>query len=78
VPPSATRLPSTVVKERWPAIKQTPNGAEPAWSSSGVVGEDHFHHRRWRVPCPTATRSAPVRQGCLDSPVPVLGTLALT
>jgi transposase len=22
------------VKERWPAIKQTPNGAEPAWSSS--------------------------------------------
>jgi transposase len=21
------------VKERWPAIKQTPNGAEPAWSS---------------------------------------------
>jgi transposase len=22
------------VKERWPAIKQTPTGAEPAWSSS--------------------------------------------
>ena len=22
------------VKERWPQIKQTPNGAEPAWSSS--------------------------------------------
>jgi transposase len=22
------------VKQRWPAIKQTPNGAEPAWSSS--------------------------------------------
>jgi transposase len=22
------------VKERWPAIKKTPNGAEPAWSSS--------------------------------------------
>jgi transposase len=22
------------VKERWPAIKQTPNGAEPVWSSS--------------------------------------------
>jgi transposase len=22
------------VKERWPRIKQTPNGAEPAWSSS--------------------------------------------
>ena len=22
------------VKERWPAIKQTPNDAEPAWSSS--------------------------------------------
>jgi transposase len=22
------------VRERWPAIKQTPNGAEPAWSSS--------------------------------------------
>ena len=22
------------VKERWPMIKQTPNGAEPAWSSS--------------------------------------------
>ena len=22
------------VTERWPAIKQTPNGAEPAWSSS--------------------------------------------
>jgi transposase len=22
------------VAERWPAIKQTPNGAEPAWSSS--------------------------------------------
>jgi transposase len=22
------------VKKRWPAIKQTPNGAEPAWSSS--------------------------------------------
>jgi len=22
------------VKERWPAILQTPNGAEPAWSSS--------------------------------------------
>ena len=22
------------VKECWPAIKQTPNGAEPAWSSS--------------------------------------------
>jgi hypothetical protein len=22
------------VKERWPQIKETPNGAEPAWSSS--------------------------------------------
>jgi hypothetical protein len=22
------------VAERWPRIKQTPNGAEPAWSSS--------------------------------------------
>jgi transposase len=22
------------VKERWPAIKQTPNDAEPVWSSS--------------------------------------------
>jgi transposase len=22
------------VKERWPALKQTPNGPEPAWSSS--------------------------------------------
>jgi len=25
------------VKERWPAIKQTPNDAEPAWSSSTRV-----------------------------------------
>jgi transposase len=34
---AAERDPAAIdqwVKERWPRIKQTPNGAEPAWSSS--------------------------------------------